>query len=327
MAMTGRKTTGVAGLAAAGFVRWVRPRSRRWAATHEKAAGPSPDAGAAAASTADPPDGQPRPPTPRPRRVERHPFPSNRRLVVAAFRAGRHKTPMYGFLDVDVTLAKRLLAATDPPSSMTAFIAASVARVAAAHPEVHAYRDWRGRLVTHQFVDVSTMVEVPTGQGLFAIPHTLRDADVRSVVDLSGELRRVKATPFTSPSARWAERYAPLVTRLPGAIRGVYAVMSRSVASRRQIGTVAVTSIGMFGGGAGYGLTPLTLMSLELIVGGISQQPRVIDRHIEVRDVLNLTLAIDHDVIDGAPAARFSAELRQTLETAAVLSQPAADQP
>src|SRR5215472_5404604 len=98
--------------------------------------------------------------------------------------------------------------------------------------------------------------------------------------------------------------------------------MARSIRSRQQIGTVAVTSIGMFGGGAGYGLTPLTLMSLELIVGGISQQPRVIDGHIEVREVLNLTLAIDHDVVDGAPAARFAAELRDLIETAAVLTDP-----
>lgn len=229
---------------------------------------------------------------------------------------------MYGLLDVDVTLAKRLLAAASPQSSMTAFIAASVARVAAAHPEAHAYRDWRGRLVTHQFADVATMVEIPAAQGSFAMPHTLHDADIRSVADLSGELRRVKAAPLASPSARWAERYAPWATRVPGVIRGVYAVMARSVRSRRQIGTVAVTSVGMFGGGAGYGLTPLTLMSLELVVGGISQQPRVVDGQVEVRDILNLTLVIDHDVIDGAPAARFVAELREVIETAAVLTHP-----
>ena len=128
---------------------------------------------------------------------------------------------------------------------------------------------------------------------------------------------------MASPSARWAERYAPRAARVPGLIRGVYAVMARSIRSRQQIGTVALTSIGMFAGGAGYGLTPLTIMSLELIVGGISRQPRVIDGHVEVRDVLNLTLAIDHDVIDGAPAARFGAELREVLETAAVLMQAA----
>jgi pyruvate/2-oxoglutarate dehydrogenase complex dihydrolipoamide acyltransferase (E2) component len=229
---------------------------------------------------------------------------------------------MYGFLDVDVTLAKRLLAATDPPSSMTAFLAASVARATAAHPEVHAYRTWRGRLVTHQFTDVSTMVEITTAQGPVPIPHTLHDADIRSVPDLSGELHRVKTEPLAAPSARWAARYAPWATRIPRLIPIVYAVMARSISSRRHIGTVTVTSIGMFGAGAGYGLTPLTFMSLELIVGGTSQQPRVIDGHVQVRDVLNLTLAIDHDVVDGAPAARFAAELREIVETAAVLTGP-----
>jgi pyruvate/2-oxoglutarate dehydrogenase complex dihydrolipoamide acyltransferase (E2) component len=106
----------------------------------------------------------------RPRRFEVRPFPSNRRLVTAAMRAGRRKMPMYGLIDVDVTTANRLLAGHDPPSSLTAFVVASVARAAAAHPEVHAYRNWRGQLITHHHVDVGTMVEISTPQGPFAIP-------------------------------------------------------------------------------------------------------------------------------------------------------------
>jgi pyruvate/2-oxoglutarate dehydrogenase complex dihydrolipoamide acyltransferase (E2) component len=75
-------------------------------------------------------------------------------------RAGRRKMPMYGLIDVDVTTANRLLTGHDPPSSLTAFVVASVARAAAAHPEVHAYRNWRGQLITHHHVDVGTMVEI-----------------------------------------------------------------------------------------------------------------------------------------------------------------------
>jgi hypothetical protein len=74
----------------------------------------------------------------RPRRADVRPFPSNRRLVTAAMRAGRRKMPMYGLIDADVTTASRLLAEHDPPSSLTAFVVACVARAAAAHPEVHA---------------------------------------------------------------------------------------------------------------------------------------------------------------------------------------------
>jgi pyruvate/2-oxoglutarate dehydrogenase complex dihydrolipoamide acyltransferase (E2) component len=60
-------------------------------------------------------------------------------------------------------------------------------------------------------------------------------------------------------------------------------------------------------------------MSLEIIVGGISQRPRVIEGQVTARDVLDLTIAIDHNVVDGAPAARFAAGFRELLESAAVL--------
>lgn len=234
-------------------------------------------------------------------------------------RAGRRKMPMYGLVDVDVTTANRLLASYDPPGSLTAFVVASVARAAAAHPEVHAYRNWRGQLVTHQHVDVGTMVEISTRQGPFAIPHVLRDADVREVPELTAELRRVKPEPSASSSGRWLERATPTATRIPGAVPAMYAVMARSVMARQRIGTVAVTSVGMFAGGGGFGVTSLTLMSLEVIVGGMSQRARVVDGQVAVRDVLDLTLAIDHNVVDGAPAARFAAEFRELLESASVI--------
>jgi pyruvate/2-oxoglutarate dehydrogenase complex dihydrolipoamide acyltransferase (E2) component len=237
-------------------------------------------------------------------------------------RAGRRKMPMYGLVDVDVTTAIRLLASCDPPGSLTAFVVACVARAAAAHPEVHAYRNWRGQLVTHRHVDVGTMVEISTPQGPFAIPHVLRDADVRGVPELTSELRRVKRQPSASSSGRWLERAAPAATRIPGAIPAMYAVMSRSVVARQRIGTVAVTSVGMFAGGGGFGVTSLTLMSLEVIVGGVSKRPRVVDGQVRVRDVLDLTLAIDHNVVDGAPAARFAAGFRELLESASVISPP-----
>jgi pyruvate/2-oxoglutarate dehydrogenase complex dihydrolipoamide acyltransferase (E2) component len=237
-------------------------------------------------------------------------------------RAGRRKMPMYGLVGMDVTEANRLLAGHDPPGSLTAFVVACVARAAAAHPEVHAYRNWRGQLVTHHHVDVATMVEISTAQGPFPIPHVLCDADVRGVPELSAELSRVKRDPSASPTGRRLDRAAPAATRIPGTVPAMYAVMARSVTARQRIGTVAVTSVGMFAAGGGLGITPLSLMSLEVIVGGMSQRPRVVGGQVAIRDVLDLTLAIDHNVVDGAPAARFGAEFRELLESAAVLSPP-----
>jgi hypothetical protein len=174
--------------------------------------------------------------------------------------------------------------------------------------------------VTHHHVDVGTMVEISTPQGPFAIPHVLRDADIREVPELTAELRRVKREPSTSSSGRWLERAAPTAIRIPGAVPAMYAVMARSVTARQRIGTVAVTAVGMFAGGGGFGITSLTLMSLEVIVGGMSQRPRIVDGQVAIRDVLDLTLVIDHNVVDGAPAARLAAEFRELLESAAVIT-------
>ena len=57
------------------------------------------------------------------------------------------------------------------------------------------------------------------------------------------------------------------------------------------------------------------MMALEVVVGGMTQRPRVVDGQVEIRDVLDLTLIIDHNVVDGAPATRFGAELRELIET------------
>jgi pyruvate/2-oxoglutarate dehydrogenase complex dihydrolipoamide acyltransferase (E2) component len=228
-------------------------------------------------------------------------------------------TPMHGLVDLDVTDANELLAHGDPPLSFTAFVVASVARAAAAHPEVHAYRNWRGRVVTHRHVDVNTLIEIDTPQGPFPLAHVVRDADVRDVADLTAELRRVKTDSSASTSGRWLTRAAPVASRVPGVIPALYLVLGRSVRMRQRVGTVAVTAVGMFAGGSGFAVAAPSLMSLQVVVGGMTARPRAVDGRVAVRDVLDLTVTIDHDVVDGAPAARFGAELRRLVEHATVL--------
>jgi len=257
----------------------------------------------------------------RSRGIEMHRFPPSRRLVTAAVRAGRRIVPMHGLLDVDVTDARRLLAEHDPPLSMTAFVVASVARAVATHPEVHAYRDWRGRLVQHRHVDVQTLVEVPTAQGAFGLVHVVRDADVRGVPEVSGELRAVKADPTSTASGRALTGVAPIAGRVPGLFPAMYAVMARSVRAHLSAGTVQVTAVGMFADGSGFAIAPPTLASVSVVVGGLSRRPRMIGDQIVIRDVLDLTVTIDHNVVDGAPAARFGAELRRRMEDGATAEE------
>lgn len=79
-------------------------------------------------------------------------------------------------------------------------------------------------------------------------------------------------------------------------------------------GTVGLTSVGMFGKGAGWGI-PLSSHSLWITVGGIGEKPGAVDGYIAIREYLSLTVSFDHDTLDGAPAARFIQRLKDLIES------------
>lgn len=84
-------------------------------------------------------------------------------------------------------------------------------------------------------------------------------------------------------------------------------------------GTVAISSVGMFGGGPGHGIGFPTVLSLSVLVGGRTKRPVADGDNVVVGEVLDLTVTFDHNIVDGAPAARFVADLREMLTTAEAL--------
>jgi pyruvate/2-oxoglutarate dehydrogenase complex dihydrolipoamide acyltransferase (E2) component len=77
----------------------------------------------------------------------------------------------------------------------------------------------------------------------------------------------------------------------------------------------------MFGKGhSGWGITTMP-HSLSLLVGSMSLKPAVVEGRIEPREILNLTVMFDHDVVDGAPATRFVRRLMELIESGAGLDE------
>ncbi|HEX6257606.1 MAG TPA: 2-oxo acid dehydrogenase subunit E2 [Euzebyales bacterium] len=245
-------------------------------------------------------------------------FPRSRRIIVDIGRVARARNTVNGFLEIDVTDIRRRLRDTGttggPDLSLTGYIVACVGRAVAADRAVHALRDLRGRLVRYDDVDVNVSVEVQLEGRSFPMNHVIRAAHARSVHEISEELHRVKRDPGQSPTARLAAG-ARVFLALPGvvrrwAFRTVYRLPARQKA---LMGTVGVTAIGMVGRGGGWG-TAFQVHPLEIVVGGIAVTPGVTDEGIAPREHLHVTLSFDHDVVDGAPAARFASRLRDLIE-------------
>jgi pyruvate/2-oxoglutarate dehydrogenase complex dihydrolipoamide acyltransferase (E2) component len=52
-----------------------------------------------------------------------------------------------------------------------------------------------------------------------------------------------------------------------------------------------------------------------ITLGGIGEKPGVVDGHIAIREYLSMTISFDHDMIDGAPVARFTHRLKDLIES------------
>ncbi len=77
--------------------------------------------------------------------------------------------------------------------------------------------------------------------------------------------------------------------------------------------TFTITNLGM------YGIENFTAIinppeTAILAVGKMQDTPIVIDGQVVIRPMMNLTIAVDHRVNDGARAAKFLTELKSTLE-------------
>ena len=69
----------------------------------------------------------------------------------------------------------------------------------------------------------------------------------------------------------------------------------------------------MFARGGFWGI-PMPSQTLTVTIGGFAEKPGVVDGRIEVRQFVHLTVSVDHDIVDGAPAARFTQHFRELLE-------------
>jgi pyruvate/2-oxoglutarate dehydrogenase complex dihydrolipoamide acyltransferase (E2) component len=249
-----------------------------------------------------------------------------RELTVDYMRMAGRRSNVHGLVEVDVTDARERIRTiegeTGTALSFTAFVVFCLAATVAEQPHVNRYHDWRGRVHEFEDVDVNVLVEREVDGERVGVPHVVRAAQRRTVRSIHDEIRRVQADTETRPGAG----LAGLARRLPRFVRRQVWRLPQLFPSwwKRLAGTVAVSSVGMFGTGNGWAVSP-TNYTLQLTVGGIGTRPRLVDGELRSREYLSLTVTFDHDVVDGAPAARFVRRLGGRLEAGAGLDAAAAE--
>jgi pyruvate/2-oxoglutarate dehydrogenase complex dihydrolipoamide acyltransferase (E2) component len=249
------------------------------------------------------------------------PFPKIRRPMVDGGRMGRQKHTIHGLVEMDVTHARRVLrdykARTGESFSFTAFFMACLGKAVEMNTHMHACRNLWDQLVLFDDVDVNTIFEVEVEGRKLIRNHIIRAVNRKTPQEIHQEIRAYQVDHEAGREAgffRW-------FVLLPGFVRRAFYWFFMTNPHRRKeyLGTVSLTAVGMYGTGGGWGI-PVTNHTLQLTLGGISEKPGVVDGKIEIREYLCVTVSIDHDIVDGAPAARFTQHLKELVESCCGLS-------
>ena len=245
------------------------------------------------------------------------PYPKMRRLEAIAYHSIQYKPMMHGLLEVDVTDARAFLreykAATGESLSFTAFLIACLAKAVDEHKSVQAMR-WGGkRLILFEEMDVYTPIERDVAGQKVIMPYIVRAADRKTFREIHQEIRAAQVQGVAQAWADLKFPHWPWLLFLPVFRFMVWMGERSPKVWKKYRGTVGITTVGMFGKGSGWGI-PLPSHSLWVTVGGIGEKPVAADGSIVVREYLSLTLSFDHDIIDGAPAARFTQRLKELIE-------------
>ncbi|MFN2196787.1 MAG: 2-oxo acid dehydrogenase subunit E2 [Anaerolineales bacterium] len=236
---------------------------------------------------------------------------------------------MYALLEVDVTAARTFIAAhkalTGESLSFTGYLAACLARAVEENKEVQAYRKGFRQLTLFDEIDVGLMLERQIGEKRVLTGYVIQSANRKTYRQIHAEIRAAQAAPV-DPNEEMPGWFLSMML-LPWPLSRIVKALFGWVARRdptipvSMTGTVGITAVGMFGKGhSGWGFE-VTRHSLDLVVGSITWKPAVVDGRIEPREILNLTVVFDHDVIDGAPAARFTGRLVELVESGYGLEQ------
>ena len=228
---------------------------------------------------------------------------------------------IYGLLEVDVTIVRQFIreyeARTGQQLSFTGYLAYCLARAVDQDKLIQAVRKGSRKLLVFEDVDVLILMERKNDGTHAPVGHVVRGAEHKTYLEINREIQE-KQTSQAKPDTGLSP-VMKLFLRLPWPFLDWLPALMRAAARFNPLamvaggGTVGISAVGMFGEHSGWGLAPGG-HSLDLVVGGITRWPAYVGDRIEPREFLNLTVAFDHDVVDGAPAARFVQRLVDLIE-------------
>ncbi len=235
---------------------------------------------------------------------------------------GRKKHHIAGLVEVDITDARKAVKErirAGGKISFNTWIIKCIGDTIAQDPQVQGMFHGRKRIISFADVDISIMVEKRYRDELVPLVAKIDAVNTKTIEQLFDEIEGFKGIEVTEEKDfvldEKAYRGQRIYYRLPKRIRVlVMEMLLRNPFQRKaMMGTTIITNVGSMGNISGW-IIPKSIHNICFGIGSINRKPWVVGDEVAIRDILHLTILFDHDIIDGAPAARFVSRLIRNLE-------------
>ncbi|MBD3629291.1 2-oxo acid dehydrogenase subunit E2 [Cyclobacterium sp.] len=249
-------------------------------------------------------------------------FPDYRIASIDICEIGKQKHYVTALIELDVTESKQKIEnyhnSRGTKISINAWLISVIACTINKHQTASAFLLGKNKLMIFEKINVSIIVEKDIKGIKVPIPLIIEGANEVSLEGISAQLMEAKNTAFSENDIvlhQKAKQLEKLYFILPGFLRRYFwkFLLKNPPLAYKKMGNVAFTSIGMMGKVNGW-FIPISIHPICLGIGSIMKKPSVIDDKIAIREILHVSVLMDHDVIDGAPMARFISHLKDNIE-------------
>ena len=241
-----------------------------------------------------------------------HDIPPSRIATFDIFSIGLKKHHVSALLEFDVTDTRqklRKLKRSGQKISLNAWIIKAISKALDQYPEAAAFFYSKRKLIMFTDINISVMVEKELDEKRVPIPLVIEKTNQKSAAEITAEIEAAKNQSLAEGDIvlnKPSQKYERLYYRLPRFLRlAVWKFMLRNPKiAYKNMGNAVVTSLGMMGKLNGWFIHK-SIHPVSFGVGAIIKKPVVVNDEIKIREILHMTILIDHDVIDGAPIVRF----------------------
>jgi pyruvate/2-oxoglutarate dehydrogenase complex dihydrolipoamide acyltransferase (E2) component len=243
------------------------------------------------------------------------PLTFNRRAVIASATVTKElRNTIHCITEVDITELRRHLKEhynkTGEKLSLTAYIVTCLAHVIKDHPLLNSFIKGNKQIILDD-VTVSVLIEREIDNEKVPEPIGISKAQLKTFSQISQEIREAQNRSEGKIGSFSEMTWIRLIPNF--LLKSFIRIADRNIKMAKLYGKVAVTAVGMFTRDSIW-FIPHGSATVLITVGGINQKFEQTGNISIEKEYLCLTASFDHNLVDGAPAARFMKQFTETIK-------------